>query len=362
MSKPVHKSTNRRLEDFRQKLDELGLSAALISRPANIFYLSGFSGTDACLYVDLDKAYLVSDFRYAEQAKKELKEVCFCLREGPMAEALAACLDRSVSRLGFEAADSHSFFTSLKKAFPSRLAFWPIDQILAKARRVKDEEEIEAIAQAARMADQAFLELAGKIGPGVTEKELAAHLEFFMRRSGADRTSFDTILASGPRSSLPHGLASDKIISDNELLLIDFGCQYGGYCSDMTRTVSSGRPSDQERAIYQIVHQAQEKALEGVRAGVAVSHLDSLARGVIDKAGYGDYFGHALGHGVGLEVHEAPSLSQGDTSILEENMVITIEPGIYLPQAFGVRIEDLIRVKADGFEFLSRAKKSLIIP
>jgi Xaa-Pro aminopeptidase len=225
---------------------------------------------------------------------------------------------------------------------------------------VKTEKELEKMAKAADIADQAFHHIIGYIRPGVTERAVALELEIYMKKLGASALSFETIAASGVRSSMPHGIATDKIIEDGDFLTLDFGCVYDGYCSDMTRTVVVGKATQKQKKIYGVVLEAQIAALNAIREGINGIDVDKIARDVISSRGYGEYFGHGLGHGVGLEVHEEPRLSPTGTKKLLENMVVTDEPGIYIPGFGGVRIEDLIVVKKDGCEVLSKSPKQLI--
>lgn len=232
---------------------------------------------------------------------------------------------------------------------------------LNKPRMVKDDTELSLIKRAETIGDEAFTYILSIIKPGMTEREIAIELEFFMKRKGASKLSFDTIVASGRNSSMPHAQVTDKVIENGDFVTMDFGCVYEGYCSDMTRTIAVGKPTDEMEKVYQIVLDANLFALEGIKAGVKCSDIDALARDHIRNEGYGEYFGHGLGHSVGLYIHEEPRFSPKCDTITEKNMVITDEPGIYLPGKFGVRIEDLVVVKEDGYELLSHSPKKLIV-
>ena len=227
-------------------------------------------------------------------------------------------------------------------------------------RRIKTPEEIRNIAAAAAIADKAFEEMLKILKVGMTEKEAAAQLEFLMKKFGAEGTSFDTIFASGIHSSMPHAVPTDKKIEEGDFVTMDFGCKVNGYCSDMTRTIVMGKASDKQKEVYNTVLQANERAMAQVRAGVAGKDIDAIARDYIKEAGYGEYFGHGLGHSVGLYIHENPRFSPSEEQIIEANDTETIEPGIYIPGWGGVRIEDLIVVKEDGYELLSHSPKQLI--
>jgi len=233
--------------------------------------------------------------------------------------------------------------------------------ILTKIRQIKDESEIHILRQIISMTDQAFLQIAKMIQPGMTEVEISLELEFSLRKMGATDRSFDYIVASGLRSSLPHGVATEKKLEKNESLTLDYGGKYKGYCSDLTRTVFLGQPDSKQREIYNIVLEAQQAGIEALKPGITGQEADAVARQVMTKAGYGEYFGHGLGHALGIEVHETPRLNTRETQILQPGMVITVEPGIYIPGWGGVRIEDVILVNDNGVEVLTQAPKQFII-
>jgi Xaa-Pro aminopeptidase len=236
----------------------------------------------------------------------------------------------------------------------------PLNGIVNKLRRYKDSEELSIIEKAAIITDEAFGYIIEYIKPGISEKEISFELENCMRKKGASGTSFNIIVASGIRSAMPHGVASDKLVEKGDFITMDFGCVYQGYCSDMTRTIVIGKATEKQREIYNIVLEAQQKALEAIKPGISTKEVDRVARNVISTYGYGKYFGHGLGHGVGLEIHEEPRLSPLGKDILEAGMVITNEPGIYIPDFGGVRIEDLVVVTHDGNKVLSKSPKQLI--
>ena len=226
---------------------------------------------------------------------------------------------------------------------------------------VKDQAELEKLERAEAIGDAAFSHIVNLIKPGISEAEIALELEFFMKKQGASGLSFDTIVAGGPNSSMPHAQVTERRIQQGEFVTMDFGCVYQGYCSDMTRTVAVGEPSEEMRQVYQIVLEANRRAMEQIREGQTCSFIDSLARDYIREQGYGDYFGHGLGHGVGLDIHEEQRFSPKCDVVTKEHMAITVEPGIYLPGKFGVRIEDLVVVTKDGYETLSHSAKELMI-
>ncbi|QRN86545.1 aminopeptidase P family protein [Clostridia bacterium] len=357
------KMRSNRLAHFRRLLKGHGLDAAVVSTKSNRYYLSGFTGTAALLYIDQEKAVLLTDFRYIEQATEQAKDFTIVKYDRDIYGEIVSLLGRQSNvRIGFEEEDTYKRYRLLSQVFKDqKVELVAIDHILADIRRVKNDEEIKAIKSAAAIGDKGFQFVLDFIKPGVTERQIAVELECFMKKEGAQDVSFETIIASGERSSLPHGVASDRILHVGDLVVMDFGCIYDYYCSDMTRTIGIGPLSEKQQEIYGIVKDAQQKALEAVRAGVMASTLDEIAREQIQEAGYGKAFGHALGHSVGLEIHEAPSISGTDRTILTPNMIITIEPGIYLDGQFGVRIEDLVCVKNQGYELMNHATKELQI-
>ncbi len=352
-----------RIERLRERLTLDDKTCAVVSREVNLFYLTGFTGSSAVLYVDGQQAVLLTDFRYLQQAKSQVPAGVRVLdHESRVADILRSLLPGDMRRAGFESKDSHLFWKTLRAmARPAGVRLFELDDALLDMRTRKDPGEVEQIRRAAAIADEAFGFLLEEIRPGMTENHLALALEFFMRQKGASGLSFPTIMASGSRSALPHGTSSDKIIEFGDLLVMDYGCVVNRYCSDMTRTVAVGDITSRQQAVYETVLEAQEEALLLVRPGISVRELDARARQVIDGAGYGPFFGHALGHGVGLEIHELPAVSSRTGTILEEGMVITIEPGVYLEGSGGVRIEDLVLVTATGGERLSRSPKELVI-
>jgi Xaa-Pro aminopeptidase len=236
----------------------------------------------------------------------------------------------------------------------------PLKGLMLELRAVKDELELEIIRQAAKIADEGFNHIVNFIKPGMKENEVALELEFFMRKKGATGASFDFIVASGTRSSMPHGVASDKVIEIGDFVTIDFGCVYKGYCSDMTRTIVMGKATDKQKEIYNIVLEAQLKVIEEAKANMSGIELDNIARQYIIDKGYGDKFGHGLGHGIGLDVHELPNVNVLGKNILKPNMVISDEPGIYIEDFGGVRIEDLLIITEDGCEVINSSPKELI--
>lgn len=351
-----------RLEKLRDSMGVRGLNGLLVLRPENRRYLSGFTGSAGALLIDSGRALLLTDFRYLDQAQLESPHFEVVRVEKTIPETLALLLQGQQSyRLGLEGDYiTHQQYT----AFDEKLAGVSIESapgLVEQLRQIKDIAEIEVIEQAAALADRAFRHIRPMLRPGARERDIALELEFFMRRAGADGASFPIIAASGPRSALPHGVASDRVLAPGDFLTLDFGAIMQGYNSDMTRTVVLGRPTPRHREIYNIVLEAQQAALEYIRPGVAAAGVDRAARSIIEGYGYGEYFGHSTGHGLGLAVHESPRLAATDQTVLQEGMVVTAEPGIYLPNWGGVRIEDMVLVAEGGCRVLTKSPKIKMI-
>ncbi|WDC85816.1 aminopeptidase P family protein [Caloramator sp. mosi_1] len=337
------------------------MDAALVYKDENRNYLSGFTGDDSFLFITKEKSYFITDSRYTEQAQNEVN--CFEVLEykPPIHDFIKTLADKhNIKRLGVEE-DRMSFsdYITYKEKLEG-VEIVKLEQTIEKIRMIKDEEEIKLIEKAANIADKAFEHILNFIKPGMTEIEVALELEFFMKKMGASALSFPTIVASGTRSSLPHGTASEKVIKEGEFITLDFGCVYKGYCSDMTRTIVLGKANEKQKEIYNIVLEANEAALKAVKPGISCFDLDKIARDIIVERGYGERFGHGLGHGVGREVHELPFVNYRSKFNLEAGMVITDEPGIYIPGFGGVRIEELVLVTEDGYRVLSKSPKHLI--
>ncbi len=347
-----------RVEKLRGLLESGSLDAILLSGAVNRRYVSGFTGSSGAVVISRDKAWLVTDFRYTEQATAQCEgfEIVTLKSDEKLHGWLAAF---GYGRVGFEADIWTVDAIEPYKAIPG-LELIPVQNELMNFRVVKDSGEIAAVETAASIADRAYQHMLGFIRPNLTENEVALELEFFMRRNGASGLSFESIVASGERSSMPHGVASNKVIAAGDMLTLDFGCVVDGYCSDMTRTLVVGEASDEQKRIYDIVYRAQGASLERVRAGALCSEVDQAGRSIIEAAGYGAQFGHGTGHGVGLEIHEQPRVAAASETVLKAGMIITIEPGIYIPGFGGVRIEDIVAVTETGYQLLSMSPKHLI--
>lgn len=347
---------------MRSSLAEKKLDCILLNKPENQFYVSGFTGGEGVVVVTLREAAIVTDSRYTEQAKNEAPDFEIIeLKTGlsPF-EVCANEFKAKAENIGFESNYiTYEQFEDLKKHFDGNV-IEPVANIVEELRIIKEPEEIEMIKKAQEITDKTFSHILGYIKPGVTEKDLACEMEYFMKKNGAESTAFDTIVASGPRSSLPHGRASERKLQPGDFITMDFGARYSCYCSDMTRTVFLGEPDDTQLKIYDVVLQAQQKALEYIKPGLLGKDVDRVAREIIEKNGYGKNFGHGLGHGVGIEIHESPRLSTKGEKELLPGMVVTVEPGIYIENYGGVRIEDMVVVTRDGCDNLTRSCKRLI--
>ncbi|MFP3868755.1 MAG: aminopeptidase P family protein [Desulfobacteraceae bacterium] len=356
-----------RLSAGQRLLETCDCDAFLVSCPENRRYLSGFSAQEAqlnesCGYLlfSADTAWLLTDFRYREWAAQEAPYFEVIVYPEGLAKVLPDLLQRlACRRLGFEA-PYLSFYQYQKLAEAVAEAgleveWQPLDGVLEELREVKDAEELDSLKQALNLTEAGLAAIQAQLHEGQTEQEIAWMIECRLRQSGAEALSFPTIVASGPNSSRPHHHPGDRPIQAGEPIIIDLGARWRGYCADMTRTFVLGEPDEKFKEIYSLVRAAQKTAEEGIRAGMMSDEADALARQVISAPGYGDYFGHSLGHGVGLAVHERPSLSpvKERATILKTGMVTTVEPGIYLPGWGGVRLEDMIRIEEDGAAVLN---------
>lgn len=349
-----------RVARIRERLQAEGADVFLISNPVNRRYITGFTGSAGLVWISSTKQAILTDFRYVEQVKAECPG-WELIRIETYNDALEELIKgENIRSIVFE--EEHVTVKQLRE-WQDRFAVelkgssgW-----VEELRMCKAPQEIEHIRRAAQIADEAFAELLPKIKSGITEREIALELEFLMRKKGASAMSFAPIVASGPQSALPHARPGDRILSFGDFVVLDFGCVVNGYCSDMTRTIVVGEPEEQHLLIYDLVLRAQQEALQAVGPGKTGAEIDAIARDIIAEAGYGDYFGHGLGHSVGLEIHENPRLSKTDNTVLKPGMVVTVEPGVYLPGFGGVRIEDLVVVTEDGHDVLTSTFKELYV-
>jgi len=358
------RATSARADRLTERLPDAGVDVLLVTDRINVRYVTGYTGSNGIALVGPDTRVFVTDFRYVEQAAEEV-DASFDRRRSSqhLIEGVEDGLPAGEFRLGFEAAHvSVSEHERLRELLPERIELVATTGVIEDLRAVKEPGELAAMRAAAELADESFAVLIAGGLIGRSERDLATRLEYEMRRRGAQRPSFDPIVAAGPHGALPHARPRDTQIRSGELVVIDWGAQLDdGYCSDSTRTVAAGPVNDAARDVYELVLEAQLAALEDVRVGASGREVDAVARSAIQAAGHGEHFGHGLGHGVGLEVHEAPRLSQRSDSVLIAGNVVTVEPGVYIPGEFGVRIEDLVVVTDDGCEILTAVSKALTV-
>ena len=341
-------------------MEEQDLDALLINKLVHLHYFSGFRGDDSALLIFKDRALLITDSRYTEQAVAEAPDFEIVCQKDGLWKKVSECVKESETKaIGFEGnAVLFETYEKLRKLM-EQVEFKPIK--LDELRQVKDEEEITLIRKACEIADAAFLDIVGFIRPGISEIEVAARLEQYMRSLGSERPAFTTIVASGKRGSMPHGIASEKLIVSGEFVTMDYGAVYRGYHSDITRTICVGRADDEQRRVYEAVLKAQLTGLSSVAVGVSGKAVDKAARENLKAAGLEEHFGHGLGHSLGLEIHEEPRLSpKSDCQHLLKNMLVTVEPGVYIPGWGGIRIEDTVLVTDNGGEPLTLCTKQLI--
>ena len=349
------------LEHIAAHLDEL--DAMLLTGEANCYYAAGFMGEGIALVTRRGSWYF-TDSRYTEAADKAIGDAAVIRevsRERPFSalinEALAAS---GAEKVGFE---DQRMTVAEHAVYSEKLhcTLTPASALMTELRGSKDEEELSCMIAAQRIAEGALAQILKEIRPGMTEKEIAARLNYLMVAAGAEKTSFDTIVASGPNGSMPHAVPGMRKVREGDFITMDFGCVYKGYCSDMTRTVALGRPSDEMRNVYDIVLQAQLAGIAAAKAGVTGAAIDGAARKVIQDAGYGSCFGHSFGHSLGIDIHEAPNAAPGNDKPMPDGAVISAEPGIYLPGKFGVRIEDVMILRPDGAQVITKAPKALLV-
>jgi len=352
----------QRVAALRKGLQKKKLDAFIISHLPNIQYLTGFTGSNCLLLITDDASIFLTDFRYNEQIQSEVTADEKIIGKGSLIEfAAKKKIFQNYKRIGFEEDYlSVTDFETLEKAIGKKRLVATQNSV-EKLRSVKDGQEIGLIAKAVEISDSVFKKILGILKPGISELDISAEISYLHKKLGAEGDAFEVIVASGERGALPHGRASEKKIASGEFVTLDFGCVYRGYHSDMTRTAAVGTPTDEMKKVYKIVFDAQRKAVESMKEKVSAKKIDSAARNYIASQGYGKYFGHSLGHGVGLEIHEHLRLSQTGKNILQAGNVVTVEPGIYLPKKFGVRIEDIVVVRSNGAETLTTSSKELIV-
>ena len=349
-----------RRERIAARFAELDVDALLITRLPNVRYLTGFSGSNGQLLLSPDTGVFLTDGRYTEQARHEVPDLKRGAYQADFAGAFAeACRDSGVKRVGFEAAGvSYKLFRQLAEA--DGLELKPVGEEIERYRWSKDADEIRLIEEAQAITDEAFGRILPKLSEGVTEKEAALELEWAMRQSGADGVAFDSIVAFGENAAEPHHHPTDRPLRPGDVVKMDFGALRSGYRSDMTRTVAFGDVPSELTKIYDVVRRAHQAGVEAIRAGVSGADADRASRDVVKEAGFGDAFSHSLGHGVGLEIHEGPTLRTTSEDVIPEGAVVTVEPGVYVPGLGGVRIEDMVVVTAEGCRVITGSSKDLV--
>jgi Xaa-Pro aminopeptidase len=355
----------RRLTALRQIMQESGLSALLLKNRRNISYYSGFAGDDSYLLVTAGGLFLLSDGRFIAQAAAEAPEakfLCLSAKQSHFAMLNEICREHDLREIGFEGgAFSYTEWRALQKACPD-IKLTDASQAPLAPRLVKDEYELLCLKHCGEIADLTLQQVKGLLKPGTSEKELALAMgQIMLALTAGEGLSFPTIVAAGENSAKPHAIPSDYKFRNGDFVTIDFGCRFNGYCGDCTRTFAIGEPSPEQRTAYELVLRAQEHALANIKPGMTAAEADKLARDVIAEGGMGEYFSHSLGHGVGLDIHEAPTIGPGSDVVLQPGMLITVEPGVYIPGKFGLRIEDSCIVTADGLQPLTHSPKKLTI-
>lgn len=349
------------LEHIAAHLDEL--DAILLTGEANCYYATGFMGEGIALVTRRGSWYF-TDSRYTEAADKAIGDAAV-IREVSREKPFSALINEALAEAGAEKAgfEEQRMTVAEHAVYSEKLhcTLTPASALMTELRGSKDEEELSCMTAAQRIAEGALEQILKEIRPGMTEKEIAARLNYLMVSAGAEKTAFDTIVASGPNGSMPHAVPGMRKVREGDFITMDFGCVYKGYCSDMTRTVALGRPSDEMRNVYDIVLQAQLAGIAAAKAGVTGAVIDGAARKVIQDAGYGVYFGHSFGHSLGIDIHEAPNAAPGNDKPMPDGAVVSAEPGIYLPGKFGVRIEDVMILRPDGAQVITKAPKALLV-
>ncbi len=351
-----------RINKLRNLREEKEFDAIMITSKKNRFYFSNFTGTAGTILITNSDNYFITDFRYMDQAKEQTEGFEIIeISKNKNKNLIKFLNDHNLKNIGFEDGDlSYKQYQELSN-IDSDIEYSPLSDEINEYRKIKDDEEVDTIKEAIKITEKAFKKIITYIEPGMKEREVAAELEYYLRKLGGEGPSFDFIIASGKRSALPHGVASDKTIETGDFITLDFGTYYKGYCSDMTRTIVVGEPEEKQVEIYNIVLKAHLEVIDKIKPGMTGQQADQIARKIIEEAGYGDNFGHGLGHGLGIEVHEAPRLSTTSEEVLKPGMIVTDEPGIYIPGWGGVRIEDDLVITEDGCNSLNKSNKELII-
>ncbi len=352
---------NKRIEKIANTIDSN--EAALITSDISITYLTGFRHSEGYLLVTKDTSYFLIDFRYVEAVQNTVKHIDVVMFSNAFDTINELLAKHDINSVVLE---DGAVTLSQYKAFSEKinavlLNKSDLSKVISDSRIIKTPDEIEKLRTAQKIAEKSYLEVLNFVKPGVTEKEIAARLEFLMKMNGAEGIAFDLITVTGKKTSLPHGVPGDVKVQEGDFFTFDIGAVFDGYHSDMTRTVAVGSVSEEQRKIYDIVLKSHLAGLDATKAGVTGFDVDKVCRDIIKAEGYGDFFGHGTGHGVGLEIHEAPYANTRYVEVLKENMTLTVEPGIYLPDKFGVRIEDTVLITSEGFESFASIPKDLLI-
>lgn len=350
----------RRRKAIYRNIRTAGLDGYLVLDRANTLYASGFHCTSSYMLLTWDECYFITDFRYIEAARKSVPESRVILQKDIMKDLAGLIRRLRLKKIGVECSLSYGLALQFRDSFKA-VELIASDYPLTNARIRKSKKEIDIIRQSVHLADAAYIDLCGDIEEGWTEVQVRNRLRRLIERHGGDKESFDSIIATGANASRPHAVPGKAALKRGDVLQVDTGLMFGNYCSDLSRIMSVGRPSEKLRKIHQIVVDAQRRAIDAIRPGAKAKDVDAKAREFIAKKGYGKNFGHGTGHGVGLEIHEPPTLRATSTDVLEEGMVVTVEPGIYLPNWGGVRIEDMVVVTNDGCENMTTAPKTIAI-
>ena len=344
-----------RINKLRKYMKKVNVEAMLVSSFHNIYYYSNFSSEDGLLYITKDKCYLLTDSRYTVQAKEECNNFEVITLSKSYSDTILELLDNNIANIGFEESIEYNRYKIFNEKFHKNMIALNIETL----RNIKDENEIDKIRKACNIASKCYNHILKFVKVGMREREVRNEMLRYMLELGASKESFDIIVASGKRGAMPHGVASDKKIKEGDFVTLDFGCVKDFYCSDITRTFVMGKPNKKMLEIYEVVREAQQKGLDIIKPGIKASVVDKACRDYIEKMGYGEYFTHSTGHGLGILVHDNLAISPKSDIVLKEGMVFTVEPGIYIEGLGGVRIEDDIVVTSDGCEVLTKASKKL---
>ncbi|KRL08329.1 M24 family metallopeptidase [Liquorilactobacillus hordei] len=343
--------SSKRVENLRKLMVKMSIDSFLVTNPLNIFYLSGFTGDDGLLLVTENNNYLITDGRFEQQVKANHSDWIFCNTRNYLKTACELVEKEKLSVMAFEDTIAYQEYDFIDENATTDIV--PVSAIIEKLRAVKDQSEIDEIRDSCKIAGKGYEFMLQTACAGQSELELSNEIDYFMKKNGTEEKSFETIVASGGRTTWPHGTATRKLLADGDLITVDFGYYYHHYTSDVTRTFSLGKQSQEVKDIYQIVLEAEHRTIEAIKPGISGRELDEIGRGFIERKGYGKYFNHGMGHGIGLDIHELPNVGARFADIMESGHIVTIEPGIYIPGIAGIRIEDDILVTEKGFEILT---------